>query len=90
MGLAERLGLKRPSGEVRGNVIIGITPLGERKATHFELRGDMFQLVATANERGPSSITELAEALHKNPFKTQKLIEQAIARGYLKVEKIET
>lgn len=83
------LGLGKKSGEVRGNAIIGITPLGEKKATEFQLKGDMFRVVGAIHERGASSIMEISDEIKKNPVRTQQLVATAIARGYLRVEKVE-
>jgi DNA-binding MarR family transcriptional regulator len=61
----------------------GLTALGKTKTEEFAVKGPKFEVLATLNENGPSSVTELAEETHFTPGKVKIALRDLMNDGYV-------
>ena len=83
MGIFDKLtgSQHRAVGE---RVVIVLTPLGKTKAEKFDLPGRKWQVLATLDEQGASTITEIAEETRMSTGKVKSIVKELIATGYAK------
>lgn len=67
------------------NQTYGLTTLGKTKAEEFALHGPKWEVLATLNENGPSSVSEIADETNMNATKVKGILRDLKASGYIQV-----
>lgn len=62
----------------------GLTPLGKTKAEEFSLHGPKWEVLASLNENGPSSVSEISEQVKAGPEKTKSILRGLVKSGYVR------
>lgn len=62
----------------------GVTPLGKTKAEEFALDGPKWEVLATLNENGPSSVGELASETKMPADKVKRMLGELIKSSYVR------
>lgn len=69
---------------IKSELTVALTPLGKQKADAFSGEGPKFDILATLNESGPSSISELAQETGMSPVKVKHVLKELAKAGYVR------
>lgn len=69
---------------VKRKTVVGVTPLGKRKAEEFSLRGPKFNVLAYLAENGPSSFEEIGSENGISSNKVKKICESLAREGFVR------
>jgi len=79
---------KRNYDKVRGKAVVTITSLGKQKAESFAGSGPAFNVLATLNEQGPCSISELGRETSMEEDKVKHILRSLRSEGYISVQRV--
>lgn len=69
---------------IKREIVVGLTPLGKQKVEAFAGEGPKFEILATLDEKGPSTLEEIGHEVHMSPGKLRVVVKHLIRAGYVK------
>jgi hypothetical protein len=76
--------LKGNKGRLRPYTCVGLTEIGKAKANAMNQTGAAFDILNTLNDKGPSTILEIAEDNNQDSNKVLQVCEKLIQSSYIR------